>query len=498
MSHIARQSTALELAIGPVLDADGVAVTDCVVGDFKLKKTTGNFAALNGSATLTHVSAGVYDLVMTTSDTDTVGALTVAIDDTVNACPLLRLQVIEEVVYDAFYAASAVGYIANAPVNVAQWNGNNVPVSDTAGYPKVTIKSGTGTGELNLSSGNLAGSVDSVVGNVGGNVVGNVGGNVTGTVGSVVGDVGGNVDGNVEGDVLGDLGGDVVGGVQGGVAGAVGSVTAAVTVGTNNDKTGYALSAAGLAAIWDRLTSALTTVGSIGKLLVDNVNATVSSRSSHSAADVWAAGTRTLTSLGTGSTLTAIPWNAAWDAEVQSEAEDALAVVGVTLARMGALTDWINGGRLDLLLDDVLARLPAALTADGNMKSDALRLGGTLYATAAAALVDLVWDELLAGHAVSGSAGAALSSASGGGGGSAPTVAQIWTSRAIAERTVGAPPVTPTAEEALMYLYMAWRNDCAGNGVTPKWRNLVNAAAEELCRATVVFEDGVLNKGEMQ
>jgi len=33
--------------------------------------------------------------------------------------------------------------------------------------------------------------------------------------------------------------------------------------------------------IWDKATSALTTAGSIGKLLVDNVNATISSRSSH-------------------------------------------------------------------------------------------------------------------------------------------------------------------------------------------------------------------------
>lgn len=51
-----------------------------------------------------------------------------------------------------------------------------------------------------------------------------------------------------------------------------------VTVGTNNDKTGYALSSAGVQSIWDALTSALTTVGSIGKLLVDNVDATISSR----------------------------------------------------------------------------------------------------------------------------------------------------------------------------------------------------------------------------
>ena len=78
-------------------------------------------------------------------------------------------------------------------------------------------------------------------------------------------------------------------------------------------------------------------------------------------------------------TTNAIAWNAAWDAEVQSEAADALVAygastvttaqvnaevdtalsdVGVTLARMGALTDWIDGGRLDLLLDSVVADNP--------------------------------------------------------------------------------------------------------------------------------------------
>jgi hypothetical protein len=73
-----------------------------------------------------------------------------------------------------------------------------------------------------------------------------------------------------------------------------------VTVGTNNDKTGYTLSAAGVQAIWDALTSALTTANSIGKRLADNIDATISSRSSHTAADVWAAATRTLTAIGAG------------------------------------------------------------------------------------------------------------------------------------------------------------------------------------------------------
>jgi hypothetical protein len=43
-------------------------------------------------------------------------------------------------------------------------------------------------------------------------------------------------------------------------------------------KSGYTLSSAGIQAIWDALTSALTTAGSIGKLFVDNINATISSR----------------------------------------------------------------------------------------------------------------------------------------------------------------------------------------------------------------------------
>ena len=54
------------------------------------------------------------------------------------------------------------------------------------------------------------------------------------------------------------------------------------SVGTRalTDKAGFALSTAGIKAIWDQLTSALTTAGSIGKLLVDRIDATISSRNS--------------------------------------------------------------------------------------------------------------------------------------------------------------------------------------------------------------------------
>lgn len=58
----------------------------------------------------------------------------------------------------------------------------------------------------------------------------------------------------------------------------------------------------------------------------DATLAAIAALNNITAASVWAAGTRTLTA-GTnidGSTFSAIPWNAAWDAEVQSEAADAL------------------------------------------------------------------------------------------------------------------------------------------------------------------------------
>lgn len=151
-----RQSTAFETAIGPVLDSSGVAVTDCVVGDFKLKKTSGNFAALNGSATLTHVSAGFYDLVLTTSDTDTVGTCCVVIDDTTNACAPLYLQVVEEAVYDALFASSAAGYQvpiwSSASATVSLTNTTVATVTTTTTATNVTTVNGLAAGAITAAA----------------------------------------------------------------------------------------------------------------------------------------------------------------------------------------------------------------------------------------------------------------------------------------------------------------------------------------------------------
>jgi hypothetical protein len=109
--------------VGPIMDADGLAVTDGVVGDLKISKNGGAPAALNGSATLTHRHTGHYSLALTTSDLDTVGQAEIVIDDTANAMPTKVITGIEEAVYDALFVAAAAGYSTFAGGAVASVTG---------------------------------------------------------------------------------------------------------------------------------------------------------------------------------------------------------------------------------------------------------------------------------------------------------------------------------------------------------------------------------------
>lgn len=95
----------------------------------------------------------------------------------------------------------------------------------------------------------------------------------------------------------------------------------------------------GTGGLFDRTTDSLEAIRNRG----DSDWITATGFSTHSASDVWSVGTRTLTS-GTnidGSTFTAIPWNAAWDAEVQSECSDALTAINLDhLLSSGVDTDF--------------------------------------------------------------------------------------------------------------------------------------------------------------
>ncbi len=183
------------------------------------------------------------------------------------------------------------------------------------------------------------------------------------------------------------------------VTGSVGSVTAGVTVTTNNDKTGYGLSAAAVQAIWDALTSALTAVGSIGKLIIDNLNAAITSRMA-----TYAQPTGFLTAIFPGSVAsptnitagtienvtnltnapTAGDLTATMKTSVTTAATAATPVAASVTGSIGSLAAQAKADvntEVDTAITDAAlatatslalaaARLPAALTADGNIKAD--------------------------------------------------------------------------------------------------------------------------------
>ena len=210
----------------------------------------------------------------------------------------------------------------------------------------------------------------------------------------------------------------------GSLTGSVASVTAGVT-----------LAASAVQAIWDAATSALTTVGSIGKLLADKV---------HAAADVWAVATRILTA-GTNIALAkgvgVTGFNDLSAAQVNTEADTALTDAGVTTTRTGYL-DNLSAGAVALQsslaaliatvgvagagLTAIWERATSALTTVGSIgkllvdninATISSRLASASYTAppTAADNADAVWDEGIAGHLGAGSTGAALNAAGSAG-----------------------------------------------------------------------------------
>jgi hypothetical protein len=103
-------------------------------------------------------------------------------------------------------------------------------------------------------------------------------------------------------------------------------------------------------AVWDRLVADLTTAGSIGKLLKDNVDAAISSRSSHAAADVWTVGTRTLTAFSFAVDISSAAVTLVWDKATSS------------LTTAGSI------GKL--LVDNINATISSRLAASGYTAPD--------------------------------------------------------------------------------------------------------------------------------
>jgi hypothetical protein len=101
-----------------------------------------------------------------------------------------------------------------------------------------------------------------------------------------------------------------------------------------------------------------------------------------------------------GAGLTAVPWNAAWDAEVQSEVQDA--IVANHLDHLLAVTydPASKPGASDALLNELIGDDAGV----SQFTANALELAPSV-ASSVAAIADAVWDEATTGHTTPGTFG---------------------------------------------------------------------------------------------
>lgn len=128
-----RIDTAATRVIGPVLDADGAAVTNAVIGDFSIAKN-GTAAALASPATLTHLANGYYALALTTGNADTLGALEVYANNALHSMSTMRWIVIASQVYDSIVSGSDLLHVdARELVGSAQ-SASRILISDNSSH----------------------------------------------------------------------------------------------------------------------------------------------------------------------------------------------------------------------------------------------------------------------------------------------------------------------------------------------------------------------------
>ena len=271
MSQFLKQSTAVTLVVGPMLDDTDAKTPETGLtiaqADVRLSKAGGAFAQKGDATSCTHMENGFYSCPLSTTDTGTLGILKLAINES-GALPAWEsYMVLTASAYDALMSTGLFN------VNVTQISGDS-----TAADNLEAATDGTG---YNIGNGSVVAA--SVTGAVG-SVTGNVGGNVTGSVGSVAsgGITAASIATNaIDADAIAS---DAVTEIQSGLATATNLSALDTKIGTPSNLGGGASLAANLADI---------------EAQTDDIGAA-------------------------GAGLTAIPWNSAWDAEVQSEATDAL------------------------------------------------------------------------------------------------------------------------------------------------------------------------------
>jgi hypothetical protein len=219
-----RQNTAAQTRLlGPFVDATDFKTpeTALTIANTDIRLSANGAAFVNkNSGGATHRGDGMYFATWNATDTATVGELAYVINVAGALLVFGTYTVLEEVVYDALFGAGADGYASQPSVdaiaalldteiaaikaktdqlafpvagqvaaqvagfgagvtgevnaNVVKWRGTAPPTEHTPGYPVVTLKQGSGFGELEVTSGAVD-RVVTVLGDVQGSVLGQIG-----------------------------------------------------------------------------------------------------------------------------------------------------------------------------------------------------------------------------------------------------------------------------------------------------------------------------------
>jgi len=355
-----KQSTAYTFRMGPFLGEDDgkTAMTGLTISqaDVRLSKGGGNFAQKNESSSSSHDEIGYYIVVLDATDTATVGELLVAVHESL-ALPVFKtFQVVEEAIYDAIYGASADLV-------------TKVDAIDTV-VDAILVDTGT---TLDTKINTIDTVVDSIL--VDTAVIGSAGAGLTAVPWNAAWDA------EVQSEVADGLAAydpptkaeldSAFTEIKGGSWASTDTLEAIRDRGDAAWTTGgggSAPTAAAIAdAVWDEATSGHTTSGTFGEQVktdidailvdtgttldgkIDTIDGIVDSILVDTGTtlndkidvidgivDSILVDTAVIGSAGAG--LSGVPWNASWDAEVQSEVADALAAYDPpTKAEMDAM-----------------------------------------------------------------------------------------------------------------------------------------------------------------
>lgn len=138
-----RVSTSADVMLGPFLDStDGNTVEGSLTitqPDIRLSKNGAAFAQKSSAQTLTHAENGWYSVSLSTTDTNTLGPLTVAIHES-GALPVWReFLVVPANVYDSFFSTDFL------QVDITQLLGSTIATPTVAGVLEADVTHWLGT-----------------------------------------------------------------------------------------------------------------------------------------------------------------------------------------------------------------------------------------------------------------------------------------------------------------------------------------------------------------